>query len=227
MKRKIDKRILLFIIALITMCFLHVDAHAGKQPDKQRYDIRISYKDTTLRYVTDAITRQVGIVFSYDNSISSHHMPASNINLKRVPVERLLEEIFTPAGITFNVVNDVVILQKMAPDTPALTKIKHLVSGTVRDADGQPLAGVSVYISGTDIGTFTDYDGHYELPAAANDIIRYSFVGFAGTTEPAGTKNHIDVVLNEQQYSMDEVVVIGYGTSKKRDILGSIETLSR
>ena len=135
------------------MCFLHVDAHAGKQPDKQRYDIRISYKDTTLRYVTDAITRQVGIVFSYDNSISSHHMPASNINLKRVPVERLLEEIFTPAGITFNVVNDVVILQKMAPDTPALTKIKHLVSGTVRDADGQPLAGVSVYISGTDIGT--------------------------------------------------------------------------
>ena len=227
MKRKIDKRILLFIIALITMCFLHVDAHAGKQPDKQRYDIRISYKDTTLRYVTDAITRQVGIVFSYDNSISSHHMPASNINLKRVPVERLLEEFFTPAGITFNVVNDVVILQKMAPDTPALTKIKHLVSGTVRDADGQPLAGVSVYISGTDIGTFTDYDGHYELPAAANDIIRYSFVGFAGTTEPAGTKNHIDVVLNEQQYSMDEVVVIGYGTSKKRDILGSIETLSR
>ena len=132
MKRKIDKRILLFIIALITMCFLHVDAHAGKQPDKQRYDIRISYKDTTLRYVTDAITRQVGIVFSYDNSISSHHMPASNINLKHVPVERLLEEFFTPAGITFNVVNDVVILQKMAPDTPALTKIKHLVSGTVR-----------------------------------------------------------------------------------------------
>ena len=108
MKRKIDKRILLFIIALITMCFLHVDAHAGKQPDKQRYDIRISYKDTTLRYVTDAITRQVGIVFSYDNSISSHHMPASNINLKHVPVERLLEEFFTPAGITFNVVNDVV-----------------------------------------------------------------------------------------------------------------------
>ena len=75
MKRIIDKRILLFIIALITMCFLHVDAQAGKQPDKQRYDIRISYKDTTLSYVTDAITRQVGIVFSYDNSISSHHMP--------------------------------------------------------------------------------------------------------------------------------------------------------
>lgn len=102
------------------------------------------------------------------------------------------------------------------------------VSGTVVSADGETLIGVSVVQVGTTSGTITDIDGKYTitlLPTGKKEI-RFSYTGFASQAIDVGTQSVIDITLSGDAELLDEVVVIGYGTERKRDVLGSIASIS-
>lgn len=95
------------------------------------------------------------------------------------------------------------------------------INGTVKDAQGEPLPGVNVTLVGTLTGTTTDFDGKYEI-TVNNEIIRFSFIGYVEQLiNPAG-KNTIDVVLEEDIEVLNEVVVVGYGTQKKKDLTTAV-----
>lgn len=101
------------------------------------------------------------------------------------------------------------------------------VSGTVISADGEPLIGVSVIQLGTTSGAVTDLDGSYNftLLPSGQQKIRFSYTGFTSQTITVGTQSVIDVTLESDSELLDEVVVIGYGTERKRDVLGSIASI--
>lgn len=97
------------------------------------------------------------------------------------------------------------------------------VSGTVKDDGGNPLPGASVIIKNTTSGTQTDFDGNYVLENVPQDgILVFSYIGFTTVEEQLNGRTTIDVVLTEDAQSLDEVVVVGYGTTKKIDLTGSI-----
>ena len=102
------------------------------------------------------------------------------------------------------------------------------ISGTITSADGEPLIGVSVVQVGTSSGTVTDFDGTYSftLIPSGEDKIRFSYTGFASEEIEVGSKSVIDLVMESDSELLDEVVVIGYGTERKRDVLGSIASIS-
>ncbi len=99
------------------------------------------------------------------------------------------------------------------------------VSGTVRDAMGE-LIGVTVLEKGTTNGIVTDLSGKYTLQTSANAVLQFSYIGYVTQEIPVGNKTTIDVLMKEDTKSLDEVVVIGYGTLEKRSVTTSVTSIN-
>lgn len=99
------------------------------------------------------------------------------------------------------------------------------ISGVVKDVVGNPLIGVTVLVKGGTKGTSTDYNGFYNITAPADGTLVFSFVGMDTQEVEIGGSKKIDVTMTENGNYIDEVVVIGYGTVKKRDLTGSVSSV--
>ncbi|WP_036383684.1 TonB-dependent receptor [Muricauda sp. MAR_2010_75] len=100
------------------------------------------------------------------------------------------------------------------------------VSGTVTDDQGTPLPGASIILMGTTTGTQTDFDGNYSLDnVSSTGTLSFSYIGFATQEVSINGQTIINISLQEDTESLDEVVVVGYGTQKKADLTGSIATI--
>lgn len=95
------------------------------------------------------------------------------------------------------------------------------ITGTVKDAKGEPLLGVNVVVKGTTNGTITDLDGKFSLEAGPNSTLVFSYIGYV-TQAVLASGDVVNVVLKEDSQNLDEVVVVGYGTQQKKDITGSV-----
>ena len=101
------------------------------------------------------------------------------------------------------------------------------IKGVVSDENGEPLMGAGVFVEGTSTGTVTGLDGDYELtvPAGAANLV-FSFIGLADQTIAIAGRTQIDVVMKADDTFLDEVVVVGYATVKRRDLLGSVSSVN-
>ena len=99
------------------------------------------------------------------------------------------------------------------------------VTGTVTD-NGDPLPGVTIRLKGTTTGAATDSDGRYSITVSnANAVLAFSYVGYISQEIPVGNQRTIDVALVEDSQTLQEVVVVGYGTLRKSDITGSVTSV--
>ena len=100
-------------------------------------------------------------------------------------------------------------------------------SGVVKDTQGEPLVGVSVFVDGTTLGVTTDADGKYEIdiPEAKGKVLVFSMIGLRTQSVTIGNSNVIDVVLEEDTNFLEETVVIGYATVKRKDLMGSVSSV--
>ncbi|GEP89802.1 TonB-linked outer membrane protein, SusC/RagA family [Chitinophaga terrae (ex Kim and Jung 2007)] len=102
----------------------------------------------------------------------------------------------------------------------------HTVNGKVSDEHGQPLPGVSVKIRGTSSGTSTDTKGNFTLNAGANDWLIFSFIGFKNDTVAVGNRTSFQVILKDNVTSLNDLVVVGYGTQKKVNLTGAVSQVT-
>ena len=98
------------------------------------------------------------------------------------------------------------------------------VSGTVSDDNGLPLPGSTVVISGTNSGVSTDFDGNYSINASVGDVLTFSFVGYADQNQTVGSSNVVNVTM-QLDTSLEEVIVIGYGSTTKEAFVGTATTI--
>lgn len=103
--------------------------------------------------------------------------------------------------------------------------VQEPVSGTVKDAAGVPVIGASVFVKGTNEGTVTDIDGKFTIKAAPGAVLVFSSIGYDNVEAVAS--RDMNIVLQEDQELLDEVVVIGYGTVKKKDLTGSVSSFRK
>lgn len=100
------------------------------------------------------------------------------------------------------------------------------VNGVVTSAsDGVPLPGVSVIVEGTSRGGVTDFDGKYSISVQSGEKLSFSYIGFKTQTVTVTDQTTINITLEDDVESLNEVVVIGYGTQKKADLTGAIDHL--
>ena len=102
---------------------------------------------------------------------------------------------------------------------------KKNIKGLVTDEKNEPLIGVSVVEVGTSNGTITDVDGKFEINVSSNSTLKFSYIGYNVLEKKIGTQTVMNVVLTEAASELDEVVVVGYGTVKKRDLTGSVTSV--
>jgi TonB-linked SusC/RagA family outer membrane protein len=110
---------------------------------------------------------------------------------------------------------------------PSFVMAQQAITGKVTDNQGQPLPGVSILEKGTTNGTASDFDGNYELtPQKKSATLVYSYLGFATQEIVVSGKTEINIMLMEDASQLDEVVVVGYGELNKKDLTGSITSVT-
>jgi len=107
------------------------------------------------------------------------------------------------------------------------TPTKNKVTGTVTDVQGTPLIGVNVTIDGTNQGTVTDIDGKFNIEISSLKAkITFSYLGYITQTSTANSSTILNIILTEDTKQLDEVIVVGYGTQRKKDLTGAISVVN-
>ena len=99
------------------------------------------------------------------------------------------------------------------------------VSGVVTDATGEPVIGANIIVKETATGTITDIDGNYSIEVPQGAILQFTYIGYNSQEVTVGASDRIDVVLSEDTQTLDEVVVIGFGSQKKANLTGAVSSV--
>lgn len=148
-----------------------------------------------------------------------------DIQVKEQKISNILSEIFNGTDVSYQV-NDRLIILTNYKDLEALQNQQKPISGKVVNTDGNPLPGVNVTIQGSTEGTVTNLDGEYTIQVPLeNSVLVFSFVGMLSEQVAVGSETTINVTLMPDIYSLDEIVVVGYGVQKRSDITGSVASI--
>lgn len=202
---KFDLKMKLTTIFLLVALF---NIHANSFSQKDR--ITLIMKDATVLEVINEIESNTDFRFIYKLKDVDINLKVS-IQAEKERIDKVLDILFLNKEIEYRILNRQVILRK-STIIPIINKNQQReVSGTVRDKNGIPLLGVNVIVKGTSTGVATDFDGQYEINIPdQNSVLVFSFIGFFTKEEPVNGQSAIDVVLQENTQSLQEVVVQAY-----------------
>ena len=229
-------RITVVQIAL-SVCFTF-SLYAGDAKSQDILDRRVSLsvQNEALQKVITVIQKQAGVKFSFSaNAIKAGREISCTAVKKTLHV--LLTEILDPLNIGYRVVDEQIILYpvstpgvpnemaqpaNMMPDNP-----ERIISGTVSDNNNVPLPGVTIAEKGSSNITATDNNGKFQIRIAGNTAtLVFTAVGFAMQEAAVGKNTSLlTITLKPAVKSLDDVVVIGYGTSKKKDLLSAVSSI--
>jgi len=200
---------------------MHVSATSYSQT------VTLSEKNAPLQKIFRQINRQVNYNFLYSDELLQKTQKVT-IEAVNVPLENVLKECFANQPFTYQIFDKTILIK---PKTTLETE-KPLppatITGKVTDETGSPLPGVSVKLKGTTSATVTDADGHYKLTipdASQTSTLIFSFLGFKAQEVVAGNKLVVNVQLIPEPKSLNEVVVIGYGTQRRGDVTSAISSV--
>lgn len=136
----------------------------------------------------------------------------------------VLTELLGGSGFAYRIKGKHIIIVPAKNDQPAPTQnSQHKISGVIVDATGLPIIGANVVIKGTTTGVISDLDGLFSLEAPVGSKVQVSYIGYL-TKEITvdGSNNKLNIQLQEDSQALEEVVIVGYGTEKKVNVIGSI-----
>lgn len=208
------------LMMLICMCCVFNSAFANIMADK---NVTIKSENISVKEALNTIKKQTGINIMYEDA-TLNNVPLK-LTLEKVPLEQALSVICSQAGMRYELVENNYVLILLI-DRNAKRKT---ITGIVRDELGEPVVGASVVVKGTTFGTIADMDGQFMLsfPENAGNKLMFSFIGMNTVEENMGNKRVFNVKLKSSTTNLDEVVVIGYGTAKPRDLTGAMARVSK
>lgn len=206
----------------------------------QRGNVTLNLQNEEVRRFIRQVEKQTNYTFVYRNSVLN---PKTKVTLvcKNWPLEKALSEVFSPFGIQYSFNNNTIVLHKKRDKNGSLKQKKaklvdeteqtmpnmNKISGLVREADGTPIMGASIFVKGTKIGTVTNIRGEFSLEVPANSTVLVSYLGFTTREVSVKGSSNLKITLNEDEaQSLNEVVVIGYGTQKKATVTGAIASVT-
>lgn len=223
-----------FVLTIATTCFLNC-ALATEIARSQDLDKRISIdvEKKTLKETLDQISKQAHIGIIYSNAKGILKNPVT-IHAKDQPVSKVLSELLSPLTLTYEIIGDQIVVKfddtsSRPPSQGQTQELFNKIKGKVKDEQGQPLPGATVKILNETAISITDKDGNFSFDSAPdNGILVVSFIGYQ--TENISFRNtdigEITVLLRADANSLNEVQVIGYGTTTKRFNTGSVSAIT-
>ena len=219
-------RIMKLTSLLLLVCAMSVSAGGFSQDAK----VTLSLKGVKLVKFFKAIEKETSYRFAFSNDIipSSHTV---TIDVNEVPVSQVLTDVLASTKLKFRLVDEsgIIIISEKAidPISVNVTILLNTITGKVTNDKGEPLSGATVQVKGAAKATTTSENGTYSFDAGDNaKILVISYVGFISQEVVIGTQTNINVSLNPETSGLSDVVVVGYGTARKKDITGAVSSIS-
>ena len=169
--------------------------------------------------VISEIEKQTDYLFVYNvNEVNLKRNV--KVNAQNKSVAEVLNKVFEGTDIYYAMEGKNIMLMSKAKDGEAVQQANK-VTGIVKDANGEPVIGANVTVKGQSIGTITDIDGRFVLDAPKDAVLQITYIGYVSQEVKVSGNKELNVVLKEDTETLDEVVVIGYGTAKKSDLTGA------
>ncbi len=192
----------------------------------QNVKMDVKAENSTLQELFSQIEAKSQYRFFYNNDDVDVNRKIS-VKMEDKTIGDILTRVFDGLPYTFSEVNDNLILIEREKSSVGGGKLspaqQKSISGKVTDKNGEPLPGVSIVVKGTTNGTVTNLDGGYTLTnLPENATLQFSFIGMRAQEVAVGSQKSINVTMEEETIGIEEVVAVGYGTMRKRDVTGSI-----
>jgi TonB-linked SusC/RagA family outer membrane protein len=215
---------IILAMKITTFLMMIVLVHASAAGYSQ---ISLNEKNASLEKVLKSINKQTGYSFFYD--IKDVKNVKVDIQVNNASLDQVLSICFKELPLSFKVIQNNVVLKEK--DESLLSKIIDMVSlpvtvnGTVADETG-PLSGVTVSVKGSTRATTTNDKGEFSLKVNENDILVFTYVGYKNQEVIVKNITSFNIKLEKDVAGLDQVVVVGYGTTTKKDLTGAVSTIA-
>jgi TonB-linked SusC/RagA family outer membrane protein len=217
------KKILLLMrltSCLLLVTFLHVSANVRSQ-DK----LTVNVRQIGWQPFFDLLEKKSNYTFLYKDNVLPGH-DKFDVEVSEMTVPQILDNVMRNSPLSYQLMpNRLIVITSRAVSNPEAAQDIR-ITGRILSASGDPLAGATVHIKGSAAGTSTDSTGHYDLMGPDDATLVVSYVGYETQEIAVGSRTRIDVTLTSLPGSINEVVVIGYGTARKKDLTGAVSTIN-
>ncbi|MFC4870988.1 SusC/RagA family TonB-linked outer membrane protein [Negadavirga shengliensis] len=222
-----------FLLQLLVMQVIMAEPSASQSMED--YHVSLKVRNQKLVQVLADLEKQTDFVFAYNQEVAKDNSRIT-LNLS-TDLKTLLKKITEQVDYDFKRVDQNIYVVK----SEAVNAVMNItgtqeevlipssedvdIGGTVLDERGIPIPGATVIVEGTNIGTVTDIDGKFSLDVEEGAALIISFIGYKSHRVVVGNQTTISVTLQEDQSSLDEVVVVGYGTQKRINLTGAVDQI--
>lgn len=224
----LHREVQIFLLLLLSILFCTSNINAASDPS---FKLTFNFKDQPMAAIMNAVEKETGYTFFYDNSkiitTKKATVICSNSSLNDV-----LTRLFAGTAIKHHIVDKNIVLSlsdknNQADLTDAVSAQKVKISGTVVDKDGEPIIGATIRdAKNKQVGTITDLDGNFELSVPENTSIEIHSIMFETKLIAVKGKSTIKVTLNQEEKLLEELVVVGYDTQRRANLTGAVGTVN-
>ena len=214
---------LIFIILGMGSCF-------ANETYSQRTFFTFEYNNRTVKEIIHEIELSSEYIFFYlDKSVDLNRKVS--VKVENEPIEKVLDQFFTGTRNQYYISDRQIVISSRKNDelpylAPILLQQLRTITGVVHDESG-PVTGATVVVKGTTNGAFTDLNGQFTISNVQPDaILQVSYIGYKSQELPVGNQTHLEITIQEDVETLEEVVVVGYGTHRKETLTGAIASIT-
>ncbi len=220
--RKRPLTVMFIFVFLITGNF---NGFAGDYTQNEKLSVKM--QQATFDEIVSAIENQSDYVFFYKSSDVDRNIHY-DVDLENRNIYEILDQLMENSSLSYRISGKYIFIDKKVDSNEKVNKENNVlqqkkqITGTVIDAQGEPIIGANIIEQGTNNGTVTDIDGNFSLLVEDNAVIRISYIGYIEQEINTANTTTFNITLQEDTQALDELVVVGYGVQRKSDVTGSI-----
>ncbi|MDO4163705.1 MAG: SusC/RagA family TonB-linked outer membrane protein [Bacteroides sp.] len=204
----------------IMLMFVFIGTAFASETYSQTQKVTVVADNVATSEVINQIEQQTDYLFIYnENEVNMGRKV--KVNAQDTPVAEVLNDVFKDTETYYAMEGKNIMLMKRAKVAEVVQQEKK-ITGVVKDTHGESIIGANITVKGLSVGTITDIDGRFALDAPANSVLLVSYIGYVSQEINVGNKRDFNIILEEDSEMLEEVVVIGYGTMRKKDLTGSV-----
>ena len=205
----------------LSVLFILLGLLQAKADVRAQGSITLNLQQTEISKVLNKIEKKGDFRFLYNYDLTSLRKKV-NVNFHNTGLNDALRDLFAGTDLTYKVLNNNLVV--VLSNKPEKQNIR--ITGIVTGPNNDPLPAVSVRVKGTNVGTSTGNRGEFELTVDEKAILVFSYIGYADKEVAVEGRNIVNVQLSPADKRLDEVVVVGYGTQRRKDLTGAVSTVS-
>ena len=218
------------LVSVFLASFL-LQGQAASQPGNTA-QISLEVKDVTVEYVLNEIEAMSNYHFLYNHKLINVDRKVS-LSVNEKDIDSVLSVLFQGTDITYQMNGEQIVLSRNSlinrENTPVGSIDRQqqtkIVTGIITDKTGEPVIGANIVVKGTTNGTISGMDGRFSLEVPDNAVLQVSYIGYLTRDIIVNNQKEISVRMVEDTQSLEEVVVVGYGTQKKGEVASAISSI--